>query len=150
MEVRWEVGYVRNLLFLENGFGMSLVCIQSIVRLLMRFHRCCQEFERYLRRNMSAADLLVTAVDPNLGFTGGSYRAANWQQWMTVQARPYVYEYGRYVTPRQLRERFGTSSLVELHAQYPGRFRAKQGQIAGLNDLLLQCQWGNEGCACSG
>ena len=73
----------------------------------------------YLRRNFPSADLLVTAVDPNLGFTGSSYRASNWQQWMTVKARPYFYENGRYVTPRQLRERYGTASLIELEAKFP-------------------------------
>lgn len=96
----------------------------------------------YLRRSMSAADLLVTAVDPNLGFTGGSYRAANWQQWMTIQARPYVYEYRRYVTPRQLRERFGTSSLVELHAQYPGRF--EQSKVRLLDSMIYCCSVNGE------
>jgi hypothetical protein len=77
----------------------------------------------YFRRNFPSADLLVTAVDPNLGFTGSSYRASNWQQWMTVKARPYLYENGLHVTPRQLRERFGTASLPQLEAGYPGRFQ---------------------------
>jgi hypothetical protein len=90
----------------------------------------------YFRRNVPSADLLVTAVDPNLGFTGGSYRAANWQQWMSVQARPYLYEYGRYVTPRQLRERFGTSSLVQLQAKYPGRFQSSRVRLL---DSLIYC-----------
>jgi hypothetical protein len=68
----------------------------------------------YFRRNFPSADLLVTVVDPNLGFTGSSYRASNWQQWMTVKARPYLYEYDQHVTPRQLRERYDTASLNEL------------------------------------
>jgi hypothetical protein len=90
----------------------------------------------YLRHNMPSIQLLVTAVDPNLGFTGGSYRAANWQQWMTVRARPYLYENGRYVTPRQLREKFGTSSLLELQARHPGRF---QRSGARLLDSMIYC-----------
>jgi hypothetical protein len=91
---------------------------------------------RYLRRSVNSLDLLVTAVDPNLGFTGSSYRAANWQQWMTVQARPYLYEHGRYVTPRQLRERFGTSSLIELQAKYPGRFQRSRVRLL---DSMIFC-----------
>jgi hypothetical protein len=90
----------------------------------------------HLRRSAHSADLLVTAVDPNLGFTGSSYRAANWQHWMSVRARPYMYENGRYVTPRQLRERFGTSSLVELQVKYPGRF---QQSTARLLDTMIFC-----------
>jgi hypothetical protein len=91
---------------------------------------------RFLRRSMPSVDLLVTAVDVNLGFTGSSYRAANWQQWMTVKARPYLYDNGYYVTPRQLRERFGSSRLIELQAKYPGRFQ--QSRVT-LLDSMIYC-----------
>jgi hypothetical protein len=91
---------------------------------------------RRLRRSGHSADLLFTAVDPNLGFTGASYRAANWQHWMSVRARPYMYEDGRYVTPRQLRERFGTSSLVELQVKYPGRFQQSRARLL---DTMIFC-----------
>jgi hypothetical protein len=95
----------------------------------------------YLRRNLPSTDLLVTAVDPNLGFTGCSYRAANWQQWMTVKARPYLYDGGRYVTPRQLRDRFGTSSLVELQAKYGRRFQRSRVRLL---DSMIYCCSVNE------
>ena len=91
---------------------------------------------RYLRRSVLSIDLLVTAVDLNLGFTGSSYRAANWQHWMSVKARPYFYDNGRYVTPRQLRERFGTSSLIELQAKYPGRFQQSRVRLL---DSMIYC-----------
>jgi hypothetical protein len=95
----------------------------------------------YMRRNMSTADLLVTAVDPNLGFTGSSYRAANWQQWMTIRARPYFYERGRYVSPRQLREQFGSSNLIQLHARHPGRFQQSRARLL---DSIIFCSSVNE------
>jgi hypothetical protein len=95
----------------------------------------------YLRRNISA-DLLVTAVDPNLGFTGCSYRAANWQQWMTVKARPYFYENGCYVSPRQLRERYGTASLIELKAKFPERFQ--QSRVRLLDSMIYCCSLNGE------
>lgn len=95
----------------------------------------------YMRRNISAADLLLTAVDPNLGFTGSSYRAANWQQWMTIKARPYFYECGRYVSPRQLREQFGSSNLVQLHAKHPGRFQQSRARLL---DSMIFCSSVNE------
>jgi hypothetical protein len=69
-----------------------------------------------LRQSEPTADLLVTAVDPNLGFTGSSYRAANWQQWMAIRARPYLYLDGRYVSPRKLREGYGTANLAKVRA----------------------------------
>lgn len=83
----------------------------------------------------SRADLLTTIVDPNLGFTGASYRAANWQRWISIQPRPYLYLDRRYVTPRQLRERFGSSNLAELRAAYPSR-RFEASRVR-LNDSLL-------------
>jgi hypothetical protein len=90
----------------------------------------------YARRNMPSVELLVTAVDPNLGFTGCSYRAANWQQWMTVRARPYLYEKHSYVSPRQLRERFGTASLAELQGKYSGIFEKSKVRLL---DSMIYC-----------
>lgn len=91
----------------------------------------------YVRHNVSSAELLITAVDPNLGFTGASYRAANWKQWMTVKARPYLYEDGGYVSPRQLLQRYGTASLVELRAKYPDK--SFQQSRVRLLDLSIYC-----------
>jgi hypothetical protein len=96
----------------------------------------------FLRHNLPAAHLLVTAVDPNLGFSGCSYRAANWQQWMTVRARPYFYEECYYVSPRQLREHYGTASLPELQATYPGRFQ--QSRVKLLDTMIYCCSVNGE------
>jgi hypothetical protein len=90
----------------------------------------------YIRRNMPSVELLVTAVDPNLGFTGVSYRAANWQQWMIVRARPYLYEKDHYVSPRQLREHYGTASLIDLQAKYPRRFQQSKARLL---DTMIYC-----------
>jgi hypothetical protein len=92
----------------------------------------------YLHRNVPTIDLLITAVDPNLSFTGGSYRASNWQQWMTVKARPYFYENGRYVSPRQLRERYGTASLLELQARHPEKFQQSRARL--LDSIIYCCR----------
>jgi hypothetical protein len=96
----------------------------------------------YFRRNFRSADLLVTAVDPNLGFTGSSYRASNWQQWMTVKARPYLYEYDRHVTPRQLRERYDTASLIELQGRFHNRFQQSKAQL--LDSMIYCCSVNGE------
>jgi hypothetical protein len=96
----------------------------------------------YMRHTRFSADLLVTAVDPNLGFTGCSYRAANWQQWMTVRARPYLYENGRYVSLRQLRERYGTASFVDLRAQDRRRFQKSKVRL--LDSIIFCCSVNGE------
>ncbi|MBM2619734.1 hypothetical protein JIG36_29920 [Actinoplanes sp. LDG1-06] len=73
----------------------------------------------WMRQNSFGVDLLTTAVDRNLGFSGGSYRAANWQHWFTVQPRPYLYHNRFYVSPRQLRRRFGSATIADLQKAHP-------------------------------
>ncbi len=89
-----------------------------------------------LRRHGIDVGLLTTAVDRNLGFTGASYRAANWHQWMTVQPRPYLYHDRKYVSPRQLRQRFGTSSLTELQIRFPDQ-RFEQSRVRLLDSMIF-------------
>jgi hypothetical protein len=72
-----------------------------------------------LRRSRPSVALLATRVDPNLGFTGASYRAANWQIAARMPRRPYLYLDGWYVSPRQLRDAFGTSNVTELRRMLP-------------------------------
>ena len=142
---------MHSLLFNQKEHGTSRVYIRSIMRRQMRFHRFCQEFEPICGEISPSADLLVTAVDPNLGFTGGSYRAANWQQWMTVKARPYLYENGYYVTPSTITR---TVRHFESQSSYkpniPERFQ--QSRVRLLDSMIYCCsrQWGNKSCPCSG
>jgi hypothetical protein len=90
-----------------------------------------------LRRSEVGVDLLTTAVDTNLGFSGASYRAANWQPWMTVQPRPYLYHNLSYASPRQLRLRYGTSAIAELQRLYPGE-TFEQSRVK-LRESLIFC-----------
>ncbi len=92
-----------------------------------------------IRREIPSVQLLTTAVDPNLGFVGSSYRAANWQQWMSIEARPYLYVDGIYASPRQLRTRYGGANLVELRASYPGG-RFEQSRAKLLDSLIFCCR----------
>jgi hypothetical protein len=121
-----RVGQVREISRMYSVNGAPHNAISSLL----------SKVRTYLRRNVPSVDMLVTTVDPNLGFTGCSYRAANWQEWITVKARPYLYEDRQYVSPRQLRERYGTSSLIELRAQHPGRFEQSRAKLL---DSMIFC-----------
>jgi hypothetical protein len=90
----------------------------------------------HIRKTSPEIQLLSTAVDPNLGFTGTSYLAANWNRWMTVKARPYMYFDECYVTPRQLRTQFDTTNVAQLKSTYRRRF-----EISSVNllDSVLFC-----------
>lgn len=91
-----------------------------------------------IRTELPDVDLLTTAVDPNLGFTGSSYLAANWQRWMSVQARPYLYVDRRYASPRQLRQRFGTANLTELQVKHG--VRVEQSRAKLLDSMIFCCR----------
>jgi hypothetical protein len=91
-----------------------------------------------IRRRMPSVRLLSTAVDPNLGFTGVSYLAANWQRWMTVKARPYMYYRGSYVTPRQLRADFGTADFAQLQTVHGTEFELSKAVL--LDPMIFCCR----------
>ena len=56
---------------------------------------------------------------------------------MTVKARLYLYENRRYVSPRQLRERYGTANLTVLQDKYPNRFRMSGAAL--LDSMIYGC-----------
>jgi hypothetical protein len=89
---------------------------------------------RNVMRGVEDARVLTTAVDPNLGFVGASDRAANWQQWFSVQPRPYLYVDGTYASPRQLRLLYGGANLPDLRDANPGT-RFEQSRVR------LQASW---------
>ncbi|MET7282614.1 hypothetical protein ABZS29_30580 [Kribbella sp. NPDC005582] len=121
MDAAWDVSRV---------YSFDVAPVNAISYLLARVRQT-------VRRELPSAQVLTTAVDPNLGFVGSSYRAANWQQWMSIQARPYLYVDGLYATPRQLRTRFGGANLAALRASNPrGRFEQSR---ATLTDSLIFC-----------
>ncbi|GAA1652138.1 hypothetical protein GCM10009744_50030 [Kribbella alba] len=90
------------------------------------------------RTEVRDVDLLTTAVDPNLGFTGSSYRAANWHRWMSIQARPYLYVDRLYASPRQLRQRFGTANLSELQVRHGAVVEQSRAKL--LDSTIFCCR----------
>lgn len=62
--------------------------------------RCAHE-----ERRRGVADL-VTYVNPNMGFTGISYRASGWSLLGDEPGTTYRYLDGRYITDRELEKRF--------------------------------------------
>lgn len=130
---------------LSSQFGVSHTAVWDVSR-VYSFDLAPANAISYLlakvrsrfRTGSEGVKLLVTAVDPNLGFSGSSYRAANWQQWMTVQPRPYLYLDRRYASPRQLRGRFGTASPNELVKQLGNRFEQSRAKL--LDSTIYACR----------
>ena len=69
---------------------------------------------RSLRARQTTPRLLLTYLNPNVGFTGASYRAANWRLWAHESGTQYAYVDGDYITDRELAARFGTGDPQSL------------------------------------
>jgi len=59
-----------------------------------------------VERQLGVTDL-VTYVNPNMMFTGGSYRASGWRPIGEEPGTRYRYLDARYITDRELAARFG-------------------------------------------
>jgi hypothetical protein len=77
---------------------------------------------RWLSTEMPRIQALVTYVNPNMGFTGASYRSANWVEFGNEGGTRYAYIDGWYVTDRALSALFGTSSPIQLNTSLGPRF----------------------------
>lgn len=67
-----------------------------------------------LQDAVSDVKLIVTYVNPNVGFTGSSYLASNWLPFAQEANIRYEYLDSDYVTRRELDKRFGTTDFEEL------------------------------------
>lgn len=80
-------------------------------------------------KKTDGAKLLLTYLNPNLGFTGVSYRAANWSLYAREHGTRYAYLDRDYVPDRQLRERFGSADPMLL--------MGKLGERIGFSSISL-------------
>lgn len=62
----------------------------------------------------STSSAVLTAVDPNLGFTGSSYLALNWEPLVQLEARPYAYVAGRFQTRAQCADLVRRNPLTQV------------------------------------
>lgn len=85
--------------------------------------------------------VLLTYVNPNLGFTGVSYRSANWSLFAEENGTRYQYLDGQYVTDRRLKALYGTSDPRTLHRRLGPRVVSV---CEGLDPLLVFAYWLNK------
>jgi hypothetical protein len=64
---------------------------------------------------LSDTRMLITYLNPNLGFTGASYRAANWRTIGVEKDTCYAYFRGRYITDRRLAQ---LSASERAHVEF--------------------------------
>ncbi len=69
---------------------------------------------RYLRESRPGVRMLFTFLDPNLGFSGATYRADNWARLGREHKKRYLYVDGNYVTDRHLIRTYGSAAWEKL------------------------------------
>lgn len=77
---------------------------------------------RWLRRQKPSTRFVLTYVDPAMGFSGASYRAANFSLYGYEVGTRYCYVDGFYVTDRELKSRYGTFEPALLAILLRNRF----------------------------
>jgi hypothetical protein len=140
---------------IRENFGIPQTMILNVSRVYscdVAPYNAISSLLSKVRRSFSdQIDLLMTAVDPNLGFRGASYRAAGWRLWLTAKPRPYLYHNGRHVSPRQLKQRFGISDVTELQTRYPGDlFTESQAPLLAPQIFCCRTNWATEAVQLSG
>ncbi len=89
------------------------------------------------RERHPTARMILTYVNPNLGFSGASYRAGNWSLIAREHGTRYAYLDGEYVTDRHLAVTFGTSEPTHLLDRIGDRFAVSRMPLAPLNVYAL-------------
>ncbi len=72
---------------------------------------------KWLRTHYPGIRLVLSYLDPNLGFEGTIYKAYNAVLIAEEAKRRYLYDHGRYASDRSMLERFGTADWKKLHAK---------------------------------
>lgn len=94
--------------------------------------RCLRLLPAMLRAHAPSTRLIVSYINPNLGFTGASLRGANWRLLCHEERKHYLYWNGDYLTDREAQRRFGTSDYHALKSQNLGIERSRVGDLQPL------------------
>jgi hypothetical protein len=87
---------------------------------------------QWLAINRPAVGFLVTYLNPNVGFSGSSYRADNWTRYGEESDTRYIYLDSDYKTDRWLADSIGTSDLAELRKRLGNRVSASLFRLRAL------------------
>jgi len=77
--------------------------------------------KKWISENMPEVKIILTYLDPNLGFNGTVYKAFNAKLLVQEVKKRYLYENGIYVTDREMINKYGTSDIHKLKNFNTGR-----------------------------
>lgn len=96
----------------------------------------------WLRERLPHVKMLLTYLNPNLGFNGTVYQATNWTLFGYEMKRRYLYLDSNYVTDRQMIRAHGTADLRKLRALLGERV---SGSALPLKPLEIYAYFLNDG-----
>jgi hypothetical protein len=122
---------------LPPGMGTERVLLLSRVYTFRwapanAFSFCWSRALAILRERFPQAELAVTLLDPNPGFTATSYLATSWIRLAGEHAADYWYLDGQHIMRRELVRRFGVSEPAALQARLGGRLAPARQPILPL------------------
>jgi hypothetical protein len=86
----------------------------------------------WVRQHRPGVRMLLTYLDPNLGFRGTIYRATNWILFGRENKKRYLYLDGDYVTDRRMIKEYGTADLEKLEALLGSRIASSREPLRQL------------------
>jgi hypothetical protein len=87
----------------------------------------------WLKANRPTVKVLVTYVNPNMGFSAASFKASNWLHFGREWGTRYAYLDGRYTTDRELVHHFGVADPAVLRDRLGARFETSNMRLAPLS-----------------
>jgi len=86
----------------------------------------------WLRERLPHIKMLITYLDPNLGFSGSVYKATNWVLFGRERKKRYLYLDSDYITDRQLIRIYGTADFHELRTRLGDRLSCSLSSLEPL------------------
>jgi hypothetical protein len=94
---------------LSRAFAFDVAPQNTISNLLSKVRT-------WISMNLAKTNLLVTYLNPNVGFTGASYKADNWNLLGKEGGTRYYYIHRNYVTDRKIYSHFGKNPLEIINS----------------------------------
>lgn len=115
----------REVRVLSRGFAFEWAPANHMSYLMAKVWKWFAEHQPQIK-------MFMTYVNPNLGFTGASYKASNWVYWGREGDVKYAYLDSRYITEQQIYQKFGTTDRQQIYSKVGNRFAESQIELAPL------------------
>lgn len=114
-----------NVLVLSRLYAFDWAPRNAISYMLGRAFEWIRTFHPHIK-------MLLTYLNPNLGFTGTAYKATNWLLFGREFKQRYLYLDGLYVTDRMMIQAYGTARLEALRSKLGDRISASTDPLEPL------------------